>query len=277
MPTIQNPFDRPRRSLELALSLVAASLGALALGASPARAADGEGGGGLSVITDYLNDGGTVMYVILSLSILGTALFLERAYDLYLGRRLASKAFMDKVLDLVETRRYSAALEACNVRTAHPLVRVVKAGILRSNRREKEIERAMEKEMLAALPGLQKRVALMALLANTATLTGLLGTIFGLIAAFNSVAAASAAERQTALAAGISQAMYTTAFGISVAVPLLFFHHFLSKRMESIILEVEGGAAALMLALSGGRGRSLDDEPAAAPAPAIGAGVPSGA
>jgi biopolymer transport protein ExbB len=79
----------------------------------------------------------------------------------------------------------------------------------------------------------------------------LLGTIFGLITAFNSVAAATAAERQAALAAGISQAMYTTAFGISVAVPLLFFHHFLSKRTEAIIHQVEQGASALLVALAG--------------------------
>jgi biopolymer transport protein ExbB/TolQ len=78
-----------------------------------------------------------------------------------------------------------------------------------------------------------------------------LGTIFGLIAAFSSVAAASAAARQEALAAGISQAMYTTAFGISVAVPLLFFHHVLSKRMEKILIETEGGASALLVALTG--------------------------
>ena len=105
--------------------------------------------------------------------------------------------------------------------------------------------------MLAALPSLQKRVAIMGLLANIATLLGLLGTIFGLIAAFTSVSQASAAERQEALAAGISQAMYTTAFGISVAIPLLFFHHVLSKRSEKILVEVEGGATSVLVALTG--------------------------
>ncbi|MDD9945204.1 MAG: MotA/TolQ/ExbB proton channel family protein [Myxococcales bacterium] len=200
---------------------------------------------------DYLSDGGPVMYVILGLSLLGTVLFLERAFDLYVLRRLGASTFTDRIMREVEARRFSAALEACNLRTKHPLVQVIKAGVLRANRREKEIERAMEKEMLEALPHLNKRIGLMALLANSATLIGLLGTIFGLITAFNSVAMASAAERQTALAAGISQAMYTTAFGISVALPLLFFHHFMSKRMEAIVMEVESGASTLLVALSG--------------------------
>ena len=117
----------------------------------------------------------------------------------------------------------------------------------------------MENEMLSAIPQLNKRVAILAVLANISTLLGLLGTIFGLIAAFSSVAAASAAERQEALAGGISQAMYTTAFGISVAVPLLIFHHLISKRVESVMMEMEGGATSILVALAGVRGDTGTD------------------
>lgn len=202
-------------------------------------------------LLQYLQDGGWMMYVILIVSLIGTLLFLERAFNLYIMRGLNARSFMAKVIDHVNHRRIREALDLCEVRSKHPLVAVIKAGLLRSNRREKEIERAMEDQMLAALPDIQKRVELMSLLANIATLLGLLGTIFGLIAAFTSVAAASAAERQAALAAGISQAMYTTAFGISVAVPLLVFHHILSKRSEKILIDTEGGATTLLVALGG--------------------------
>ena len=202
-------------------------------------------------IVQYLNDGGWMMWVILIFSLFGTLVFLERAFNLYLIRALNARAFMGKIIDHVNHKRVREALDLCEVRTRHPLVPVIKAGLVRSNRREKEVERAMEDQMLAALPDVQKRVELMSLLANIATLLGLLGTIFGLIAAFSSVGAASAAERQSALASGISQAMYTTAFGISVAVPLLIFHHLLSKRSERILIEVEGGASSLLVALGG--------------------------
>jgi biopolymer transport protein ExbB/TolQ len=196
-------------------------------------------------------DGGWMMYVILLVSVLGVLLFLERAFALYVQRRLNARSFIRQVISHVENRRFRDALDMCEISSKHPLAKVMKAGILRANRRDTEIERAMESEMLASLLGVQKRVAVMALLANTATLLGLLGTIFGLIAAFSSVAVASAAARQTALAAGISQAMYTTAFGISVAVPLLVFHHLLSKRSETILIETEGGATTLLVALTG--------------------------
>jgi len=201
----------------------------------------------------FFSDGGPMMIVILLVSLIGLALFLERAYGLYLQQKLDAQAFLDKVLHHVERREFRRALDSCNLATRHPLTNVVRAGVLRANRREKEIERAMEKEMLAALPGLQKRIGLMSLLANSATLLGLLGTIFGLIQAFNAVGAATAAERQSALADGISVAMYTTAFGITVAVPLLFFHHFLSRRADAITMEIEEGASAMMVALAGER------------------------
>lgn len=205
----------------------------------------------MSTLFEYLNRGGWMMYVILAVSIVGTVIFLERAYNLYVARRLDVRGFLATVVGHVEARRFRQALDACEINSKHPLVDVVRTGLLRANRREKEIERSMETEMLAAMPNLQSRIGLLGLLANTSTLLGLLGTIFGLITAFTSVAAASAAERQAALADGISQAMYTTAFGIVVAVPLLFFHHMLSTRHEKIILEIENGATALIVALTG--------------------------
>jgi biopolymer transport protein ExbB/TolQ len=220
-------------------------------GADKAAAAAEAAPEGAGVITQYLNDGGFMMWVILGVSIVGTMIFLERVYNLFLLRSLRSHSFMATVLGHIEGRRFRQALDTCEISSKHPLVTVVRSGLMRANRREKDIERAMEKEMLAAMPHLQVRIGFLALLANTATLLGLLGTIFGLIQAFTSVAAASAAERQDALASGISQAMYTTAFGVAVAVPLLFFHHVLSTRAEKIVMEIEGGASALLVALTG--------------------------
>lgn len=205
----------------------------------------------MRAIIEYLNQGGWMMYVILLVSIFGTILFLERAFNLFVLRKLDMNGFMSSVLGHVEARRFRQALNECEVKSKHPLVDVIRAGIMRGNRREKEVERAMEKEVLGAMHHITKRVALLGLLANTSTLLGLLGTIFGLIAAFASVAVATAAERQTALADGISMAMYTTAFGIVVAVPLLFMHHFLTERSDKILMEIEDGATRLMVSLSG--------------------------
>lgn len=205
----------------------------------------------MQTVLDLLNDGGWMMYVILTVSIIGLALFFERSLHLYIKLRLNAEGFIQGVLEHVEGRRFRQAIDACKVSSRHPLVNVARAGVMRADRREKEIERAMEKEMLRALPGLQRRVGLLGFLANACTLLGLLGTIFGLMEAFNAVATATAAEKQDALASGISTAMYTTAFGIIAAVPLLFFHHLLTERQEVVLNEVESGATSLMVAMTG--------------------------
>ena len=144
-------------------------------------------------VLEVLNSGGWMMYVILGISILAFAITIDRVISLFIRSKLNVPNFMGKVIRSVESHDYSSAIETCNIRTKHPLPKIVKAGLSKSNRREKEIERAMEEEMLRALPGIQRGIGFLGLLGNTATLLGLLGTIFGLIMAFEGVELASAA------------------------------------------------------------------------------------
>jgi biopolymer transport protein ExbB/TolQ len=201
-------------------------------------------------LVELLSRGGWMMWVILGISVIALAITLDRVFMLYLRARLNVDSFLGRIMSLVETRDYSKALETCNIATQHPLPKVLKAGIAKSNRREKEIERAMEVEMLRAIPRIQKGVGFLGLLGNSSTLLGLLGTIFGLIRAFSGVSAASAAARQQVLAEGISMAMYTTAFGLIVAVPILFAHQLISGRMEKILIQIEEGASDLLGSLA---------------------------
>jgi biopolymer transport protein ExbB/TolQ len=108
----------------------------------------------------------------------------------------------------------------------------------------------MEEEMLRSLPAVQRNVDFVAMASNVATLLGLLGTIFGLIMAFMGVAGHSAQARQEALARGISVAMYTTAFGLIIAIPFLFCHYWLNRRATGIVENVEECSVALLNALS---------------------------
>jgi biopolymer transport protein ExbB/TolQ len=205
------------------------------------------------MIFDLMDRGGWMMWVIFGVSVIALAISLDRLVMLYLRARLDVRGFLGRITGLVEGRDFGAAIESCNIRTAHPLPTVLKAGIARSNRREKEIERAMEEEMLRAIPRIQRGVGFLGLLGNSATLLGLLGTIFGLIKAFSGVSAASASARQQVLAEGISIAMYTTAFGLIVAVPILFAHQLITGRIDKVLIQLEEGAASLLGALAGGR------------------------
>ena len=106
-------------------------------------------------------------------------------------------------------------------------------------RRREDIEIVMEEEMMAIIPQLEKRTAYIALFANLSTLLGLLGTIIGLISAFQAVANAAAAEKANLLSASISEAMNCTAFGLIVAIPLLVVSLFLTTKAGNIIDSLE--------------------------------------
>ena len=206
-------------------------------------------------LIEIMNRGGDWMWVLLGAMLVGLGIVAERFFALYIRTWLDPRKFLAQVMAHVEAGNYARALESCNIRSGHPLPRVLKSGLMKANRREREIERAMEEEMLRAIPRLNVRMSYIALLANIATLIGLLGTIMGLIHAFEAVSSASAAARQQMLAEGISEAMLTTAFGLITAIPLMVFHTILTARQERVLFSVEEAATSLLGALAGRRTR----------------------
>jgi biopolymer transport protein ExbB len=104
-----------------------------------------------------------------------------------------------------------------------------------SVRRREDIEIAMDEVMMSIVPQLEKRTPYTALFANLATLLGLLGTIMGLIEAFEAVATAAPSEKSALLSASISEAMSCTAFGLIVAMPMLAANLYLNLKASTII------------------------------------------
>jgi len=102
---------------------------------------------------------------------------------------------------------------------------------------------------LSVIPRLTRRLQYLPMLANVATLLGLLGTIFGLRHAFQAVSNASATERSAELAKGIAVALNATGFGLMVAVPLSVAHAYLVSQAETIIEQVDEFSVRLINAL----------------------------
>ncbi len=108
------------------------------------------------------------------------------------------------------------------------------------------------------IPQLEKRTSYVALFSNIATLLGLLGTILGLIQAFNAVANVNPAEKADLLSASISVAMNTTAFGLMVAVPLLLAHAYLNSRTTEIIDSLEMASVKTLNIISSATPRNYE-------------------
>jgi biopolymer transport protein ExbB len=192
-----------------------------------------------------LTNGGPFMFVILGVSIVALAIFLERAAFLYFRMGLNMDSALKKVLIPLEKQNFSAAIQECTRLKKHPLAGILKAGLLKADRKDQEIERAMEEKIISEIPRVKSRINLLTLFANIATLLGLLGTILGLITAFQSVSAADEAMKQEVLASGISMAMLTTAGGLVVAIPCLAGFYLLNNRGDFLDHKIEEQALGL--------------------------------
>lgn len=197
-----------------------------------------------------LTTGGPFMYVILGVSIIAMAVFLERATFLYFRMNMNMDKALKKVLIPLEQQNFRQALDECSKIGKHPLGSILKAGLLKADRKDQEIERAMEEKIISEIPKVKMRINLLTLFANIATLLGLLGTILGLITAFQSVSNADEAMKQIVLAKGISMAMLTTAGGLVVAIPCLGGFYLLNNRGDFLVDKIEEKALGLANTLS---------------------------
>jgi biopolymer transport protein ExbB/TolQ len=198
----------------------------------------------------FFQNGGTFMYVILIVSIIALAVFLERAAFLFLRLKLNTERTFSQIQVYLDKLDYRGALAECVKIERHPLGRILKAALMKSDKKDKEIERTLEQHIMKEIPLVKTRINYLTMFANISTLLGLLGTIVGLISAFKGVSNASAAMKQEILAKGISIAMFTTAFGLIVAIPCLVGFYILNNRSDYWIEQFEEKALRLLNMIS---------------------------
>jgi biopolymer transport protein ExbB/TolQ len=174
------------------------------------------------------------MYPILLWSIITIGIIVERALYLF-GSTINKDVFLASMQKCILAGDVAKAVKMCSASNA-PLARIVQAGLVKVNRPDDEVQSAMDEAALRELPKLSARTPLLALLANLAMLSGLLGTVTGLIKAFGSVGGESVDPSQKAriLAAGISESMNCTAFGLGVAIIGLIGFAVLNGKTQQI-------------------------------------------
>ena len=187
----------------------------------------------------FFKEGGFFMYPIMIVMALGLAVAVERWLYLYRSSRENRKLWAE-MLPLMNQGKHDLAEKMANG-SETPIGRVLGHGLsrARTNPTRAEVEVAMEEGLMEVVPLLERRTHYLATFANIATLLGLLGTIIGLIQGFTAVASVNPAEKANLLAASISVAMNTTAFGLIVAIPLLLVHSWLSSTTNEIVDSLE--------------------------------------
>jgi biopolymer transport protein ExbB/TolQ len=203
----------------------------------------------MSTLLEYYRSGGIVMHAILVVAVLGLAVFFERVYTLVFRSKGNTRAFVEQVLKLVGAGKTDEAARMCAA-TPGAIPHIGDLVLKSKSRAEADLQNAVDAASLASIPGLTRRLHYLPMLANVATLLGLLGTIFGLREAFSSVALVSAAERSGKLAGGIAIALNATGFGLLTAIPLSLAHAWLSSQAEGMIERVDEFSVRLVNALT---------------------------
>lgn len=188
----------------------------------------------MSSLWHHFQAGGWAMYIILFWMICAIAVIAERAVYLY-GSSINKDVFLATMQKCILAGDVAKAVKMCSAANA-PLARIVQAGLVKVNRPDEEVQAAMDEGALKEMPKINRRTGYLALYANLAMLSGLFGTIVGLIKAFGAVGGESVDPSQKAriLAEGIAEAMNCTAFGLLSAITALMGFAVLNGKTQGL-------------------------------------------
>jgi biopolymer transport protein ExbB len=191
-------------------------------------------------ILDWFDHGGPLMWPLLACSVFALALVLDRTH-VYLHNRLAFERFVARLHELVLGRRIDEAITLCRGRRS-PIAKAAYAYLSHLDAADTSRSGIVMREGAQSLERIEKRQRGLSAVGHIATLTGLLGTVLGLVGAFGQIEVSGGQVQPADLAAGIWQALLTTVFGLSIAIPCYAAHHIFdsladrtSRRMSYIV------------------------------------------
>jgi biopolymer transport protein ExbB len=203
-------------------------------------------------LADIFQKGGPFFIVNTFFLAVVIALIVERSIY-FLGRgHINASAFLEQIKRLLAANNIDRAKKLCDA-TSAPIARVAKAGLSKIHRGEAAVAQAMEETMVDVTPEVKVRIAALWSMANIVTLTGLLGTVTGLIRTFEAMKDANPAERQKELSAGIAEAMYNTAMGLGIALLCMVAHLLLSTASKKVVADLESFSLKLENLLGDGQ------------------------
>ena len=196
----------------------------------------------------YLFDGGIFMWVILLASISGLAVIIEKMYTFLSKEKKLSENEKNQLYKALRTGNKEEILKLCKDKTdsvSKSVTKIVSNMDINfdelDNSHRQVIEGIISESILEQTTELEKGMSLLGTVVNAAPQLGLLGTVTGMIAAFSALTR-NGTSTPKIVAGGISEALYTTAFGLIVAIPALVFYNYFNRRIDVIVAEMERAA-----------------------------------
>ncbi len=202
---------------------------------------------------EFIKAGGFLMYPILLCSLVAMAIIAERFWSLQ-RKRIIPPGLVGQVWNWVKSgkldRQHIDAL-----RSGSPLGKILAAGLVNRHRGRDVMKESIEEVGAHVVHELGKYLNMLGVIASISPLLGLLGTVMGMIEVFATISGQGVGNAG-ALAGGISKALFTTAAGLSVAIPALFFYRYLRGRVDELVIGMEQEAIKLIDVVQGTRDKS---------------------
>jgi biopolymer transport protein ExbB/TolQ len=197
--------------------------------------------------------GGFWMWPILGIQLMGIAIILERTYALFFKRKTDQGKLIESFEESIRRGEVDVVVQKARAaEKTNPIARAIIAGARAAKALggKDEIQGKMDEVLMAENSKLDRRIGFLTMFGNAAMLTGLLGTITGMIKSFAAVAYANPAEKAALLAAGISEAMNCTAYGLVTAIPALVAFAILQNRANLLAEDLNQSALKIFNWLS---------------------------
>ena len=197
-----------------------------------------------------VKSGGWLMLPIIFCSMVSLAIIVERFWSLRIEKVLP-KHLVATVWNSVKNNTFQASdIEMLSKKSA--LGKILSAGLINRNQSRERIKESIEERGREVVHDLERFLDILGTIASISPLLGLLGTVVGMIAVFATITTHGVGD-PGALAGGISQAMVTTAAGLSVAIVSLIFYRYFRRRIDTIVVEMECEAIKMVDVLHNNR------------------------
>lgn len=199
---------------------------------------------------ELVKAGGWLMVPIIACSVLALAIVAERFWTLQ-RRRVVPGHLVAQVWNLHRHGKLDAA-QIGKLRTGSPLGRILAAGLMNRHHDREVMKESIEEAGRQVVHQLERYLNTLGTVASISPLLGLLGTVIGMIKVFSAIMSHGVGDPGV-LAGGISEALITTAAGLSVAIPSLMFHRYLTGRVDELVIQMEDEAMKMVEIMHGKR------------------------
>ncbi len=192
---------------------------------------------------NWFQKGGAFMYPLLFVALLGLGITVER-FIVLMRARVNTKKFISRVREALREGGVQKAMEVC-MNTRGPLASIFYSGLTRLDRGLSHVEKAIDEAGAIEMAFLEKGLVWMATVIALAPMLGFLGTVSGMVNAFDAIAAAGDVE-PVIVASGISEALITTMAGLIIAIPIQAAYNYFVSRIDRMVIDMEESSTALI-------------------------------